>query len=47
MNSSEKDKLIKEVKDMVSESINIEKDSNDDEIEELIKDVVFEKAKDY
>ncbi len=47
MNLTQKEELIKEIKQIVSDNINIEKDCNDDEIEELIREIVFEKAKSY
>ena len=47
MKAEERDKLINEIKRVVSERIDLKKDISDEEIRELITQIVFEKSKQF
>jgi len=47
MDADKMDSLIKEIKMVVSDSIDFKKDPTDEDIEKIITDIVFEKSKEY
>lgn len=47
MNANTRSKFIKEIKEVVSDSIDLKKDPTDEDIENVITDIVFQKSKEY